>query len=221
MEFLREIRVSFNLTQDELAKKLLLEDRATIAQYEAKTTPPIKVLVKLTEVFNLTLDYIVNNKNCIYPRNLKLLTLAKSFDNTAHSQSRNLVESSVMAFLKESNEIETKQDSIEIELSNDFHSNIKSLRSHRGLSQLELGKAIGVGRTAITLLENRNFPTLDNLNKLSELFNISTHALVTGQKLIFQFTDGHFCKTMLLADRLLPLEKQKYLVDLMENILAK
>ena len=47
------------------------------------------------------------------------------------------------------------------------------------------------------------------------------HALVTGQKLNFQFTDGHFGKTMLLADRLLPLEKQKYLIELMEGISQK
>jgi transcriptional regulator with XRE-family HTH domain len=221
MENLKEIRTSFNLTQDELAKKIMIEDRATIAQYEAKMTPSMKVLIKLTEVFNLSLDFITTGKNCIYPRNLKLLGLAKSFDDSAQSQSRSLVEASIDVFLKQKPNIEIKQDLIDLDLKNDFHSNMKSIRSFKKISQLELAKILNVGRTAITQYEMKNFPTLENLQKLSELFDISMHALVTGQKLNFQFTDGPFGKTMLLADRLLTLEDHKYLIKLMENIIEK
>jgi len=221
MEFLKELRTSFNLTQDELAKKLMLEDGATIAQYETKINPSMKVLIRITEVFDLSLDFIVNNKSCIYPRNLKLLRLANSFDDSAHSQSRSLVEASIDVFMKQKPTNELKQDSIDLDLKNDFHSNLKSIRIFKGISQLELANSLDVGRTAVTLLENRNFPTLENLQKLSSHFDISMHALVTGQKLTFQFTDGHFGKTMLLADRLLTLEEHKYLIKLMENILAK
>jgi len=221
MENLREIRASFNLTQEELAKKLLLVDRGTIALYESDVTPSMKVLIKLCEVYNLSLDFIVNGKNCVYPRDLKLLTLAKSFDDSAHSQSRSFVEASIDVFMKQKPEIEVKQDSIELELSLDFHSNLKSIRSLNNISQTELAKTLNVGRTAITQYEMKNFPTLENLQKLSELFNISMHALVTGQKLNYQFKDGHFCNTMLLADRFLTLEEHKYLIKVMENILAK
>jgi len=221
MENIRELRASFNLTQDELAKKLMLEDRATIAQYEAKMTPSMKVLARLTEVFGLSLDFIVNNKNCIYPRNLKLLGLAKKFDDSAQSQSRSLVEASIDVFMKQKPDIEIKQDSIDLVLTNDFHSNLKGIRTFKGISQLELANSLGVGRTAVTLLENKNFPALENLQKLSELLDVSMHALLTGQKLNYQFTDGHFGRTMLLADRLLTLEQHKYLIVLMEGILQK
>ena len=142
MENLKEIRTSFNLTQQELAKKLMIEDGATIAQYEADTTPSMKVLIKMTEIYNLSLDFIVNNKNCVYPRNLKLLTLTKEFDNSAHFQSRSLVEASASVFLKENKTDEIKQDSFELELSPDFHSNLKNIRSLKNISQLELAKVL-------------------------------------------------------------------------------
>ena len=221
MEFLKEIRMFFNLTQDELTKKLMIEDRTIVSQYETRATPSINILLKYSQAFDLTLDFILNNNNCVYPRNLKLLELSKRIDDTAQSQSRSLVEASVEVFIKEKNKADIKQDSIDLDLINDFHSNLKSIRSLKGISQLKLANSLGVGRTAVTLLENKNFPTLENLQKLSEILDVSIHALVTGQKLSFHFTDGHFCKTMLLADRLLPLEKHKYLIDLMESILQK
>ena len=55
-----------------------------------------------------------------------------------------------------------------LDLKDDFHSNLKNIRSFKEISQLELGKSIGVGRTAITQYENKIFPTLENLQKLSE-----------------------------------------------------
>jgi len=221
MENLKELRTFFNLTQDELSKKLMIEDRTLISQYETRATPSIKVIKQLSEIFELSMDFIVWNNNCKYPRNLKLLNLTKEFDSSAQYQSRSHVEASAQIFLKDKSSTEIKQDSIDFDLKDNFHSNLKEIRSFREKSQLELSKYLGVGRTAITLYESQNFPTLENLIKISEYLNISMHALVTGQKLNFQFTDGHFGKTMLLADRLLPLEKQKYLIELMEGISQK
>jgi transcriptional regulator with XRE-family HTH domain len=220
MEFLKEIRSFFNLTQEELSKKLTVE-RGVIAQYESSATPSIKVLKKMSEVFNLSIDFIVLNTNCNYTRNLKLLTLAQKFDGSAPSQSRGLVESSAEVFLKDKEILDIKQDSFEEDLTDNFHKNLKILRSRKDKSQEELADLLKVGRTTISSYERNIFPPLDNLIKLSEHLGTSMHVLVTGQKLNFQFNDGPFGKTMLLADRLLPLEKQKYLIELMEDIIRK
>jgi transcriptional regulator with XRE-family HTH domain len=221
MENLKEIRNFFNLTQDELAKKLMIKDQALIAQYESKATPSMKVLKKISEVFNLSIDFIALSTNCNYARNLKLLTLAQRFDVSAPSQSRGHVETTAEIFLKEKNITEIKQDSFEEDLTDNFHKNLKILRSRKDKSQEELASLLKVGRTTISSYERNIFPPLDNLIKLSECLDASMHALVTGQKLTFQFNDGPFGKTMLLADRLLPLEKQKYLIELMEDIVRK
>lgn len=221
MENLKEIRVFFNLTQEELAKKLSIDDRSVIAQYEAKTTPSIKVLRKLSNTFDLTIDYIVLNSNCKYARNIRLLSLAQKFDGSAPSQSRALVESSAEVFLKVKELSEIKQDSLEETLTDNFHQNLKVVRSIKDKSQEELSILLSVGRTTISSYERNIYPPLENLIKLSELLDISMHALVTGQKLNYQFTDGPFGKTMLLVDRFLSLEKQKYLIELMEGISRK
>lgn len=220
--FFKELRAFFGLTQDELAKKLMLESGTSISNYEANTIfPPLGILNKLSVLYGLSIDFIILNNDCNYPRNIKLLSLAKEFDSSAQYQSRSHVEASAQIFLKDKDNTEIKQDSIDLDLKDNFHFNLKEIRSFRDKSQLELSKNLGVGRTAITLYESRNFPTLENLIKISDYLNISMHALLTGQKLNFQFTDGHFGKTMLLADRLLPLEKQKYLIELMEGIFQK
>ena len=219
MNFFKELRTFFGLTQSELAKKLMLESGNSISNFEAiSELPPLNALIKLSGIYGLSIDFLILNKDCNYPRNIKLLSLAKEFDSSVQYQSRSHVEASAQIFLKDKGNTDIKQDSIELDLINDFHSNLKEIRSFRGKSQLELSQYIGVARTAITLYENKNFPVVENLIKISDYLNVSMHALITGQKLNFQFTDGHFGKAMLLADKLLPLEKQKYLVELMEGI---
>jgi transcriptional regulator with XRE-family HTH domain len=217
--FFKELRTFFGFTQDELAKKLSLESGKSISMFESNSSyPPLNSLIKLSGIYGLSIDFLILNNGCNYPRNIKLLSLAKEFDSSAQYQSRSHVEASAQVFLKDKNSEEIKQDSLEIELGYDFRSNLKTIRTFRQKSQLELAEYLGVGRTAITLYEQKNFPAVENLIKISAFFDVSMHALLTGQKLNYQFTDGHFGKAMLLADRLLPLEKQKYLVELMEGI---
>lgn len=221
MENLRGLRISFNLTQDELSKKLMIEDRTLVSQYETRANPSIKVLLQYAELFGLTFDFIVLNKNCNYPHNLRLLTLAKEFDGTAQSQDRSHVETSAEILLKEKKAVDIKQDKPDLELTESLHQNLKDLRSFKGKSQEETANFIGVKRSSITGYERNIIPPVDNLVKLSDFFDVSMHALVTGQKLNFQFTDGPFGKTILMADKFLSIDHQKFLIELMENILSK
>ena len=58
---LRKLRESKNLTQKEVASKLNV-DRSTYSYWEnAKTEPSIKHLIKLSKIYNVTIDYIIGN----------------------------------------------------------------------------------------------------------------------------------------------------------------
>lgn len=57
--------------------------------------------------------------------------------------------------------------------------NIKSLRTARGINQVELAKKLGVTKQTISNWENNNIlPSIDMLLKLSEFFSAATDSLL-------------------------------------------
>ncbi len=60
-----------------------------------------------------------------------------------------------------------------------FCERIKALRLDKGLSQPELAKLMGVSKGMISFWENGiNEPTITNLLKLSQIFDVSTDYLL-------------------------------------------
>ena len=58
-----ELRLLNNMTQLELAEKLNYSDK-TVSKWErAESTPDISVLVRIAELFGVTLDYLVKSEN--------------------------------------------------------------------------------------------------------------------------------------------------------------
>ncbi|WP_423740197.1 helix-turn-helix domain-containing protein [Flavobacterium columnare] len=58
-ERITQLRKQFNLSQDELAKKINVS-RTIIGNYERNTnTPSIEVLIKIAKTFNVTVDYLI------------------------------------------------------------------------------------------------------------------------------------------------------------------
>jgi transcriptional regulator with XRE-family HTH domain len=221
MENLKIFRKFFNITQNDLANILSLKIQ-TIQGYESGSLiPSFKTLMKLIDYFNITLDYFIFFDKCNYPKNLKLLKLAKRLDDFTKSDSRNNIESTIKNLLgnKITNKIKIKQDIIDIEISNNFFNNLKTIRNYKNFSQIDLSKELNVTRSAIASYETRNYPPINKLIKLSEIFNISIHFLTTGEKLVFEFNDKYFGETIHLADQLLSFEHQKFLIELMENII--
>ncbi len=57
---LKELRISKNLTQEELAKKLSMTQK-TYSNYEnEKTEPNINTLIQIADFYNVTLDYLLD-----------------------------------------------------------------------------------------------------------------------------------------------------------------
>jgi transcriptional regulator with XRE-family HTH domain len=221
MEFFKTFRKQFNLTQDELAQKLSI-DRQTVAFYEAdRAKPSFKILQKAAEVYEVSFDFFILGNDSSYPRNLRLLNLAKKLDSVFHSEGRSTIESSAKSLMGNNFIPDTplNQDSIEIELVKDFHQNLKNIRNYKKMTQPVLAMNLGISRNLLAQYELKIFPPVERLIKLSKLLNISIHGLATGQKLSFDFQDRIFGQTMLLADHFLSLDDQKVLIRLMESSL--
>lgn len=61
----------------------------------------------------------------------------------------------------------------------EFKNILKKLRKEYGLSQEELSKRVGVARSSVANYENgQNFPNMDILLKLSDVFNCTTDYLL-------------------------------------------
>ena len=60
-ENLRNLRLSHNLTQVELAKKLNLS-RSAISNYEqGKMQPSIETLIKISDIFEISIDNLIKS----------------------------------------------------------------------------------------------------------------------------------------------------------------
>lgn len=221
MKILKKLRKIEDLTRIELSKQLNIDDR-TIIQYEIESKRPwFEFLLRISKFFEFTIDFIINEGKTDYPRNLKLLNLAKEFDKQEMRNQRNQIEANASSFLSkiENNNFHPKIDDFEENLTDDFHKNIKTIRLSKNLSQAGLGKPLGISARSIFGYEHDFYPPIDKFKKISERLNVSAHSLATGYKLHFKFVDNHFGDTMIKADHFLPLEEHKMLIHLMETII--
>jgi transcriptional regulator with XRE-family HTH domain len=180
------------------------------------------MILKFSYYFKTSLDFIVLGEKNNYPNNLELISLAKKLDIYSEPQERTHIEVTAKSFLRQSQndkKITLKQDKIDLKLTNNIQENIKLLKEDKEVSQREIAEYLGVNQSQVAHYFKRSIPPADKLIKLSKFFNVSIHALATGEKLYFNFKDGHFGDTILLADKLLSLEHQKFLIELMENII--
>ncbi|WP_261133037.1 helix-turn-helix domain-containing protein [Bacillus sp. Marseille-Q3570] len=63
---IRKCRLDNNFSQDELANKLKMK-RSNVANYESgRVVPPGNVLIEMSQVFNVTTDYLLGSTNDPY-----------------------------------------------------------------------------------------------------------------------------------------------------------
>jgi len=84
---LKEIRKSKHFTQQDVAEKLNC-DVTTYARYEnGDRNPPLEILIKLSEVFDVSLDYLVGRQNFnesrLTPKERALLSASQNADERA------------------------------------------------------------------------------------------------------------------------------------------
>lgn len=63
---LKQLRKGYNLTQTDLANILNIA-KTTLAAYEqGKSEPNINLLIKISNYFNVTVDYLIGNTDCVH-----------------------------------------------------------------------------------------------------------------------------------------------------------
>ena len=84
----------------------------------------------------------------------------------------------------------------EVFVLSDFGKNLRVLRKERGLTQTQLGHILHYGSTAIAGYESgRNEPSLDDLIRLADFFDVSLDALLGRERFLQnQGIYGEFCR---------------------------
>lgn len=94
----------------------------------------------------------------------------------------------------------------------DFAKNLRKFRKQKNLSQVELGKALNYGYTAITNYESgRNEPSFDALIILAEMLDVTVDELL-GVNLKTEE------KRLLASFKKLDSEKKKMILDLINTL---
>ena len=63
---IRNLRIKMGMTQLELSRKLNI-GKSAIGMYEqGHRTPPIEILIRLSDVFQVSLDYLITGKETSY-----------------------------------------------------------------------------------------------------------------------------------------------------------
>ena len=204
-DILKQLRIYKDITLLKLSKDLG-EKYNKIKNYEFDNKlPSNETLILIASFFDVSIDFILLSNSCNYIRNIEFIKFAEKIDKL-NTDRRYKVESTIETFLKTTDK-------------NNIHENIKILRTNKGVSQKELALELGLTSSAIGHYEIKKNPSPKNLVKLSNYFNVSAHVILTGNKLLFNFINKAFENTVLKADKQLSLEHQKFLIELMENII--
>lgn len=79
MNRIKKLREEFGLTQQELANKLD-GAKSTVAMYENETRKPsLEILIKLSEIFNCSIDYILCKTDIRNPQKIDLNDMQIAF----------------------------------------------------------------------------------------------------------------------------------------------
>ena len=215
---IKQLRNYKNITLEEFSNITSININ-TAQNYENKSiVPSISSLHNIANYFGISLDYLIQSNKTDYPFNLKLFSLALKVDALDQSK-RFQIESTANSFLQGKEKVNVQLDTTPIELEDNIHVNIKLIRSEKNILQKEIAELLEVKQGVASRYEKNVTPSIDKIVKLSKFFGISIHALTTGQKLCFNFIDGHLEKTILQADKLLSLDEHKMLIHLMETII--
>lgn len=101
MNRIKNLREEFNMTQQELADKLG-GAKSTIAMYEkGDRKPSLKILVKLSEIFDCSIDYILCKSDIRNPED----QIKEEFTFAYHKETEGLSEEEIIDAVKAYKEI--------------------------------------------------------------------------------------------------------------------
>lgn len=218
---IRELRNNSNLTLDGLSKNINIAFE-TILKYESNLiSPNIERLISISGFFGVSLDFLIHWSKTSYIYSTELFRLAEIIDKLDQVK-RFQIESTANTFLENEGEKEMlpfKEDVIDMD--DNVHSNITILRKNKGISQKNIAEFLEITQSGVANYEMKTKPPIDKLVKLSELFGVSIHSIVTGKKLICQIENKGLKNAIMKADHQLSIKDKSILILLMNKVIKE
>lgn len=213
---IKKIRKDFNLTQSELAK-ILNTTKQAISLYEtAKTLPPIHVLIRLSEYFNVSIDSLIFDKKDIQKNsdlNLDFIYDAKQELNSILEIEKDIY-SITKKLIELSPQIKNKVDNL-----NNIILNQKALSDKnnafieipvieteytKSLNELDLLVNVPYYRLNVTKKYEAfkmNDSSMNQLYEQDELLLVEIAAEIRNNEIVIAATDdGYICRKVLHTD---------------------
>lgn len=183
---IKELRIQYGYTQSELAEMLNVE-KSNISKWESGVYEPSKdLIIKIGEIFNVSVDYLLKNNNFSKPiNNLRTLRKQKGFTLKEVANKLNLAESTISLYETGNREPDhltlcALADLYEVSvdellgraIEDNSKTRIKELRQNAGYTQEELASILSVDKSRISKWENNvTYPSHDIVEKICDLFN--------------------------------------------------
>lgn len=216
---LKELRSLNSITAKALCQKTGI-NLGSYNNYEgAKMMASLRIIEILSSFFNISIDFLLAWNDCLFPRSIKMLKLAEKIDKM-NELKRFQIETTANTFLTGMNLTEESAwiDNEELDLTNNFNQNLRTIRKEKGIYQKDLAVILKIPANRIAYYEKNQIPMAEMLLQISEYFKTSVHAMTTGEKLCYDFENRDLLRTILKADKFLSLEKKEILITIMEQI---
>lgn len=220
-DLMKTLRKTKEITLEQLASSTNIP-LETLKNYEQDFSfPNLTNLLSLSSFFEISVDYFILQSTCAYIRSLKLITCGDKIDKLDQTK-RYQVEMTIESLLNKDslrNYKQIKLDTIEYNLSENFNTNMKTILEKNEISQKEIANYLGVDSSVISYYKSKSVPPVEKLIKLSELFNMSIHSLITGKKLVCNYLNKSLQNSIFKADYLLSNKDKEILLYLMTRII--
>ena len=219
MKIIRKLREIYNLSRNDLTESLNITIDAIDKYENGKKNPYFPVLVKIADFFQVSIDFLVNTEDTKSPRNLKLINLASEIDKRELNNIIIHISEIIKSFIKHDEKIIVQIDNFDIDLTDDFHKNLRIFRQYKDYSYEAYGKKINMKSGLIRSYEINRYPPAPKLVILANGLYISVHSLCTGEKLSWIFKNNDFFNLILKADHFCNLDEHRMLIYIMTKML--
>ena len=223
MKIIRKLREIENLSRKTITTHLNISTDALEKYENGKKNPYFPVILKFAKYFDVSVDFLIGGENVQSAKNIKLIKTAKLLDQIEIEINIVTISSVIESLLPEDliNDFKIHLDNFPEKLTDDFHTNLKTIRNLKKLSQEQLGQPINISSKVIFHYENTQYPPAPKLKLLAERLQLSAHCLCTGEKLYWTFNHNNFLDLILKADQLCNLDEHRMLIHIMNKMLSK
>lgn len=214
---LKSFRESKNLSTYEFAKIIKISV-SSLKNYEyMKMFPPYERLFTIADYFGVSIDYLILGEKTNFIKHTDFVNHAHRLDGMWQEASK------ILNYIDEFLDLRKKSNNIYDEyphkLKNNFNDNFSLIVEKSNYIGRELAEKTGISERQITSYKHGTEPPYKILFRISSFFKISMHALITGQKLQFDFENKGFKEVILKADEHLSIEHIEMTIKYIKQIL--